>query len=338
MTRNNHIYFLYTLAIITATALASCSRLNPEGLSSEEISIRPFAKSHTKAIIEGTSYPDDETFGLWTFHTESTAGTSWAVGKGETYTYLDNVAFHKNGQSWAGYDYATLEHKPYYWPTYGSMFFAAYSPYALHEKVSYDKETGTFALSEYTLDPDNYLDFMYAEIGDLDNSVFKVEKSMLFKHALSLIEFTAQLKNPDDAQYIDIHSITTYPIPSSGSFTSRDAESQQPQWIRNLTPEIALSICDAEQTSGVDNGYSLTANSKTILGKALVIPGNAVQIEIRYRIHYAEGKHLTEKYLIIPTDAVLVWEPGKKYSYHITLGVDFIEVMPSIGTDWNEIY
>jgi hypothetical protein len=82
----------------------------------------------------------------------------------------------------------------------------------------------------------------------------------------------------------------------------------------------------------------LTADSKTILGKALVIPGNAVQIEIRYRIHYAEGKHLTEKYLIIPTDAVLVWEPGKKYSYHITLGVDFIEVMPSIGTDWNEIY
>lgn len=338
MTRFNNICFLYAVAVIAAMAVVSCSKLDQEEKDREEIAIKPIARKHTKAIVEGTSYPDNETLGLWTFHTESIAGTSWTAGKDDTYTYLDNVAFHKNGQTWAGYDYTALKHKPYYWPTYGSMFFAAYSPYSLHENVSYNKDTGSFTLSEYTLDPDNYIDFMYAEIADLDNSVFKIEKSLLFRHALSLIEFSAQLKEYEDAAYIDIHSITTYPMPSTGSFTSRDALTHQPEWVRNPTPELALTICDAGQTAGVDNGYPLTADSKTILGKALAIPGNAVQIEICYRIHYTEGKHLTEKYIIIPTDAITAWEPGKKYSYHITLGADFIEVSPSIGTEWNEIY
>ena len=336
MKRTHSIIFLLTMAM-AAMAAVSCSKTNQEYESPEEMVVEPIAMRHTKSIIEGTGYPDDETLGLWTFHTESVAGTSWAAGRGAAYIYLDNVAFHKNSGAWAGYDYDAKTHKPYYWPTYGSMYFAAYSPYSLHDKVFYSKETGAVSLSGYTLDPDNYQDFIYSEISDLDNSVFKVKKSIIFKHALSLIEFTAQLKNEDAKNYIDIHSITTTPVASTGSFTSRDAVNQKPQWTRNATPQVELSICDAGQTAGVDNGIALTTDSKTVLGNALVIPGNAVQIVIRYRLQYSPGQFLTEKYVVVPTDAIAVWEPGKKYSYHITLGVDYIQVEPSIAVDWNEI-
>lgn len=322
---------------LSAMVMSSCLKLGQGDMSigQTEIVIEPITKTHTKAIIDGTVYPNDETIGLWAFYTEAVPNTMWKDAKNSTSIFLDNVAFHKHGSSWAGYDYDTQEHKPYYWLGTGSMFFAAYSPYSLHEEVSYDKVTGGFTLSEYTINSSDYQDFLYAEIADLDYSISNTNKDIVFKHALALIEFNAQLKDADDASYIDVHSVTINSMPSTGSFVSRDTETGGPEWTRNPSPVTELSVCDAGETDGKDNGISLTTE-KTLLGQALVIPGNGVQIEVRYRIHYATDKHLTEKYIIIPSDAVPVWKPGYKYTYNLTLGVDYIDVEPKIGVDWDE--
>lgn len=168
----------------------------------------------------------------------------------------------------------------------------------------------------------------------LQVSVSKRESSVVFTHALAMLEFTAKLENADDVRYIDIHSITTASIPLTGAFVSRDVQSQSPLWTRNANPTIPIVIFDAGETDGVDNGVSLSAETATSLGKCLVIPGSAVQIEVRYRIHYDDSQHLTEKYIILPADAISVWEPGKKYSYNLKLGVDYINIEPIIGTDW----
>lgn len=326
--------------MIVGNVLSGCLRVDPEqpALETEsdgnEIVMMPIPKTLTKAIIDGTKYPDEETMGVYAFYTSSPAGTSWGAAKNSSDTYLDNVAFHKNGAYWAGYDYEAGKHKPYFWLSSGSMFFVAYSPYSLHTKVSYDKENGSIALSEYTLNPTDYQDFMYTEISDMENSVSKREKSLLFTHALAMLEFNARLEDADDAQYIDIHSISIASVPSTGSFISRDVQSYSPLWTRNATPTIPIVIFDAGETDGVDNGISLSAETTTSLGKCLVIPGGAVQIEVRYRIHYDDSHHLTEKYVIIPSNAIAVWDPGKKYTYNLKLGLNYIQLEPIIGTDW----
>lgn len=333
MIRNNNIYIVLALACAAIAAL-SCTKMNQAESDDKEIVMTPLAKKMTKAIIDGTKYPDEETIGVYAFYTSSPAGTSWGAAKNTTETYLDNVAFHKNGASWAGYDYEAGRHKPYFWPASGSLFFAAYSPYTLCDKISYDKENGSLNLSEYTINPADYQDFLYAEISDVASSVSKRESSVVFTHALAMLEFTAKLENADDVRYIDIHSITTASIPLTGAFVSRDVQSQSPLWTRNANPTIPIVIFDAGETDGVDNGVSLSAETATSLGKCLVIPGSAVQIEVRYRIHYDDSQHLTEKYIILPADAISVWEPGKKYSYNLKLGVDYINIEPIIGTDW----
>ena len=83
--------------------------------SHAEIAMDPVMSVMSKAIVSGTGYPEDVSFGVFASHSANPEG-EWTSGT--VHPYLENWEFVHVGDSKYGGE------QPAYWPLSGSLVFA----------------------------------------------------------------------------------------------------------------------------------------------------------------------------------------------------------------------
>lgn len=318
-------------------------------------------------------YPQEETLGVFAFHSEQPVG-SWTDPDKEISTYIDGAEFKYKSEydAWAGWD--GLEYHPYYWPFTGSLIFTGYSPFRYLDGtpisgVSFDVANKELSIEGFQTE--TYVPMSKSDIEDPDIDYKNQSQSDLLyflpeydvngnysavndlgtyspvmSHALSLVVFTVRADQASDIDYIDLNNITLHGVYHKGDFKVRMNGTLRGQTQWDLTDESPadMIVFDAGTEGGQPDGLKLDTDPRTI-AELLIIPGITHDISVQYRLH-VNGKIVTEKLSISPTDIDIdpdpnrveyldEWIIGTKYVYNLSLGVDNINVKPSVSV-WSE--
>ena len=346
---------LFIIAAAIA-AMAACTKSSVVYDDSQnEIGFIPVPDVVSKANVHGPigtdgtgnteTYPTAETFGVYAYHTTTQGeGTAWNTfhGGNTPSEYIDNGEFvwHADLNSFAG---AT----PYYWPKTGSLAFAGYSPYAdLNDIVDYTPDQTAPALTitnfvqgtynwahDATAVTNETIDVMWFDVND-QNSSNSNDVPVVFKHALTWIDFNLKEAEGTADNMFTIKKVTLTNIYPGGDFTS-----VSDTWTpKGILTDIVLFDNDA-------TGTNLRANAVLDLGKLLIVP-QAVggktnsaksQITIEYTQNTSASEPLTETVTRDLTASVVsgvqTWELGKHYTYNISFSLNEIEITATVA-DW----
>ena len=344
---------LFIIAAAVA-AMAACTKNSVVYDDSQnEIGFIPVPDVVGKANVHGPigtdgtgntgTYPETETFGVFAYHTTTQdAGTAWNTFHGGTAPseYINNGEFvwHADLNSFAG---AT----PYYWPKTGSLAFAGYSPYAdLMDIVDYTPHhtapgltITNFVQGTYNWVPDatavtnETIDVMWFDVND-QNSASQNDVAVVFKHALTWIDFNLKEAEGTADNMFTIKKVTLTNIYTGGDFTSATET-----WTPNGT------LTDIVLFDNDDTGTNLTADAVLDLGKLLIVP-QAVggktnsaqsQIVIEYTQNTSASEPLTETVTRDLTasevSGVQKWLLGTHYTYNISFGLNEIEITATVA-------
>lgn len=336
--------------IATLVALASCSKTNPVYEQTGEIHLTPVSENVTKSMMT-TSKFQGQAFKVWSwFNQEEAQANAISVfqdgfaddAENPTYIYVDEKPFiQKNAEKdfWGG-DVA------YYWPNTGSLLFAGYHA----PNLSDDQVTYTFSETENKMefigveqgvvsDTGYAEDIMYFNMtpSSFDNKSLSV--GFEFKHALSWITVTlAKRVNPVIDATVTIENVAFTQISSTGNGV---VEGTDPiKWTTTTAATFNLPGLPME----IDYDMSEAPAVKTKIYKLeehLFIPqGINGLLLVKYTIESTDGAKFTEIYPInlkaLKTGAHSTWEPGKHYTYNLSIGTDEILVTPSVD-DWDSV-
>lgn len=343
---------LFIIAAAVA-AMAACTKSSVVYDDSQnEIGFIPVPDVISKAVpgpigVDGTgssqSYNQKETFGIFAYHNNNAVvGTEWNAFYPNASLYIDNKEFvwHADLNSFAG---AT----PYYWPKTGSLAFAGYSPYAdLKGKVVYtpDQTAPALTITDFVQGTYNWahdatavtnetIDVMWFDVND-QNSASQNDVAVVFKHALTWIDFNLKEAEGTADNMFTIKKVTLTNIFPGGDFTSA-TDTWTP---KGTLTDIVLFDNDA-------TGTNLTAGAVLDLGKLLIVPQNVggktnsakSQITIEYTQNTSASEPLTETVTRDLTasevSGIQTWEHGKHYTYNISFGLNEIEITATVA-DW----
>ena len=320
---------LFILAAATV-ALASCAKTqvvyNEEP---QEIAFKTVENVMTKT----------ETLGNWK---DGSMGV-FAYKEGEENSYFTNAKFAKYGTEWVGVD-DLGNAKHYYWPFQGSLDFYVYAPHDASftcDRTTHKIKKSAFANNDYgvgnsysgTADGSasfynyNCPDLMY---GSTIITSAKTDQAVdvSLKHALALVQVNAKATTTG---VVSIKSMTLNGTPKSATLNVTYSGPQMtgtPVWSEHSSEVLNLSIFNSTTPT------SITSTSEFIqLGnEVLVIPGNAqTSFSIEYKL--ANSETVFNATLPLNTAGSPTWEPGKKYVYNITFGVEEIKFDPEV-VDW----
>lgn len=266
----------------------------------------------------------------------------FAYKTGETNSYFTNAKFakHSTESYWVG------NGTSYYWPFQGSLDFYFYAP---HQENNASVNVNEKKLTISTFTNENYssasydgegpglnyncADLMYGSEIITENKESVVDNAgipVTLKHALALVQVNAKATT---SGVVSIKSMTLKNTPKSGTLNvtySGNPIEGTPEWSENSVENLDLSIINAPSSP-----VSITSESEFVqLGnEVLVIPGNA---QTSFTIVYTLAGSTTEFTATLPlSDAgTPTWEPGKKYVYNITFGVEEIKFAPEV-TPWD---
>ena len=251
--------------------------------------------------------------------------------------YFGNAKFAKPADKdyWAGSD-----GKSYYWPFQGSLDFYFYAPHQTNNvsvtNADNKLKISTFTNTDYssTYDgevPDlnyNCADLMYGStIITADKTDDAVDVSL--KHALALVQVKA---SATIGSVVKIQSMELKGTPGSANLTvtyeDDDSDDETPlkgtaDWSDH-SGTLDLTIVSSE--TEVTNSLAQLGN------EVLVIPGNAqTSFSIEYKL--ANSETVFTATLPLSNGTTPTWEPGKKYVYNITFGVEEIKFAPEV-VEW----
>lgn len=321
---------LFILAAATV-ALASCAKTqvvyNEEP---QEIAFRQVENVMTKGGA-GTS------LGNWK---DGSMGV-FAYKRGETSLYFGNAKFAKKTSEWIGVD-SENDVKPYYWPFQGSLDFYVYAPYdasftcdrtnhiitkSEFANIDYDAENsysgtadGSTSFYDY-----NCPDLMY---GSTIITSAKTDQAVdvSLTHALALVHVRAKATTTG---VVSIKSMTLNDTPKSATLNVTYSGAQMtgtPVWSAYSSENLDLSIIKAPSSPVSINS---TDDFEQIGNEVLVIPGKP---QTSFTITYTLAGSTTDLIATLPlnTAGSPTWEPGKKYVYNITFGVEEIKFAPVV--------
>jgi hypothetical protein len=178
-----------------------------------------------------------------------------------------------------------------------------------------------------------------------DASYTKV--GMVFKHALSWINFTVKTTHGDATSdpKITVNSITLNDPYVNGTLTVTNAYYADP--ANNVTEKLAtdwgaLSTADMKviekgiTTTAEADELLLTTTEKAFGGNGiLVVPGKQTSFTINYTITQPDETASTFEYthLLNTAGTNNMWVLAKKYVYNITMSLTEIQIAPSV-TSW----
>lgn len=353
------------IALAAVAAFASCAKSEVEFTpDQQEIALAPFTENRTKAMVATTAFPEEK-FAVWAFYKQVDKGTTiaaWQASSAAQTTYIDNKPFAPkttaDGTLWGGVT-------TYFWPKEGSLMFAGYYPVDM-KGVTYNftKDVNTMNVADYTLtysstgenQPTGFVnsegttyveDFMYFNMTEAscDASTTGPKYSVttgnhvdvLFKHALSWINvILAKDANTPDGATITVNSIKFTSISPSGDAVINNSAvppaTKDIVWTADADADaVDVQVCPDNVTLDVGNKEPLAKQPifipQTMAGKNLVI---------EYTISSEDGSSFTETKTVPFTTGTDAWQPGKKYTYTVTIGTTEILIDPIIET-WTDV-
>ncbi len=301
---------LFAIAAVVAVALTSCVK-NEVITPNNEISFKAVNHKNTKAEVYGpiasTTYPADEHFGVYAFHSAN----------GFANTYMNNIEVEKYGSA-SYWRHAT---DTYYWPKDATLKFACYSPYEFGAgTVSADATKGVYFTGfSTTNDLSQQVDLMTSAVSaEMSSGSVPVP----FQHLLSQIKFTVKT----DKEYGAYDKVDSFRINSVKFtvFSKADYNNGVANYWDNHAATMEYNALAAEY-------YITKDGSKQTLGiPVMIIPQTAVAITVDYTINYDNVNVVTTDYTFTPA---VNWEKNTIYTYNLTIGLDEIKFEPTV-VDW----
>ena len=348
-------------ALAAVAALASCSKVEATYEQDVEISFNAIAANRTKAMVGDNEFPDEQ-FNVWGYYKQIPQGRTiaqWMASSLEQQKYIVEKPFTKKSDGlWGGVT-------SYFWPKVGSLMFVGYyptNPTAAEIEYTFDNAVSKMTVTDYVAG--NYQntgyvdihtttshveDFMYfnmtptsynstsqSTVGVSGNNV-----DVVFRHALSWINvvLVKDENTPADAE-ITVHSVKfTSVLPQGDAVVDNTpgAATDEIVWTAEGT-SVNVEVCpnDDTATAFVESDVVLTTTANLLGKQPLFIPQTmAGNLVVKYSIASTDGSKFTETKSINLSglEGNGVWQPGRKYTYTITIGTSEILIEPTV-TDW----
>ena len=311
--RNKLTYLLIAAAAMMASACTRTQADKPDN----SIHFSAVAEKSTKAIISGTTYPTDESFSV----------NAYANG---TYTYFeDNVASYSSTS--ALWETSTSE----YWPLSGSLDFVAYSPSSAQ---GISVSASGISAENYTITSGAQMttDLCYATASVADCSNHPEYVSLTFSHALSQVVFRVKAASYYNTSgrtvSISLNSLAMAGIYSVGDFSDGTWENQESENTYSLSATPTSLTYDA-------NNLPETIDICSYLFIPQELGPNA-ELRVGYSVNQTVNSapyNLENPPVSIPLGSnVTEWQPGKKYIYTISIGMDNLITFTASAVGWQD--
>lgn len=333
--------------IVAAAFQTACTVSDVTYEAAEEIGFAPQNGYMTKlAAVNGEVYPTTLNMYIFAETDENTSATADYIDNGE-FAYKFRQDAEKN--EWGGWDSNTNQYVVYPWPSSHRLHFAGYSKsgnIADGATAKYDCSTDKLTITGYTPGTGNGLagdnDLMYfpstkaTKSGGYTYADGSVPVQML--HTCSWLTFKVKGDGVStglkDSKY-KVTYLNIVGIKQTGNLTAdRTSISWVPTGEQSNLP--VLTNGEVSLSNTVNDSMAMVAED--IENNTIVIPQKPGKLEIKYHTGISEETRLGDKALDLkltddPDDSKNFWEPGKHYTYTITIKANNIQIAPS-PVDW----
>lgn len=307
----------YLLMAAAAAIMASACTKTQADKPDNSIHFSAVAAKSTRAIISGTTYPIDESFVVSAY-----------VNGTDSY-FEDNLASYSNASSL----WETSESQ--YWPLSGSLDFVAYSPSSAQ---GISVSASGISADDYTILSGAQMttDLCYATASVADCSNHPEYVSLTFSHALSQVVFRVKAASYYNTSgrtvSISLNSLAMAGIYSVGDLSDGTWENQESENTYSLSATPTPLTYDA-------NNLPETIDICSYLFIPQVLGPNA-ELRVGYSVNQTVNSapyNLENPPVSIPLGSnVTEWQPGKKYIYTISIGMDNLITFTASAVGWQD--
>ena len=321
---------------LAALAFAACAKTEANFAPAEQITFKPVAKYDTKAAVEGTQFIADQNFYVFA-NTVNDA------------KYFTKISFEPTSATQN--DLTVYSGNPaQYWPNVVALKFAGYTASGNTADAAYelDKEFKKLTVKNYNqpkpTEVDAKNDFMwFFDCGSDGEGYVKQTPAIepMMKHACSWITINV-MADPElvaywnDLQVINIHFVdlhetgtVTFPNTENGVASWDYAGQAATSYVNVLTNPKAIAATPATVSDVVEFA--------DVLKNTIVLPQTPTNLSVTYTYTTPAGvTGFTEtKVLPLNWDGTnnTAWQPGKHYTYNLTLTAEEIKIAPT-SSDW----
>lgn len=317
----------FFFSILAVGALVACTKSEVKYDEASEISFAPVAQKATKAVIDGTVYPTNIPFNVFSFY--SVQQNPGAVTDYSSFdkVYLDNKTFdYKTEEALFG----GKEHA-YYWPKTGSLIFAGYSP----DPSEFTSTSQSYNLKDCLtirgfVQPTNT-----AETHDLmwfnhTSNSYRGYKGVpvTFTHACSWLTFYVYSATPD-AKFT-IKEVVLNDVVTKGTFNSKT-----PSWTLSSNDEFKedVVVFDGSETVPI-SGNPMRIDDEGVI----LIPQGCTSATITYTMDNGAGVVIEQTQTFNLTAGIHAsdWKLAYHYIYNINFSAEAILISPSVA-DWTDV-
>lgn len=334
--------FRILISLIVAAALAACTKSAVEYETAGDIGFVPATGKMTKSAAgaTGTSYPTNLNMYIYATSVGNAGGAADYIDGGEFwYSHADNGT-----NLWEGKDY------DYPWPNTFNLHFAGYS-----KSGNIGVEDGTVAAYNFGQDKltiTGYSPGTETAEGANDLMYFPSTKTgtpegfgknpgtvpVEMKHTCSWISFIVkgdELSTGTESSTYTVDEIKISGIYTTGNLTCTGTDiewdfkaSETPTYYQTTTQTVLSS-------SKPLAGTAITPLiAEDVPNNTILIPQKPGKLELRYTgsgtaYNLTGDKALDLKITTDPNDAANLWEPGKHYTYTITIKANEIQINPN---------
>lgn len=326
---------LFVFAAAAASLMAiSCQKTYVVDEVNTPIGFSADLGKQTKAIMDGTAYAEDHTFGVFAYALTNNLNWEDSFDPAATGNVVMNkveIGYDNSDNKWRA-----KGTKKYYWPNDSEthLNFFMYSPYAdLNPFASVTKEYG-LTITDYVHSKHMGLDAVdmmvasakdknYTNVGDPNGTV-----RFTFGHKMTQVVFVVKKDSKIADAEITLNSLKLNGINNKGTY-----KEETNAWETTLDAPGTFDITTTDGLVDTDNG--ITLDGATMLPQDLT--EGQQKIEIVYTIANSNGfaGETVTKEFDIRYDTLTSWGINQKITYTLTITMNEILFNPSVAT-WDD--
>lgn len=318
---------------LAVAALAACSKTEANYTASEQISFMPVSKFDTKAAVEGDKFTADQNFYVFANTTNEALYFTKVLFEPTSSTTTEGLTIYSGNP-------------PQYWPNVTPLKFAGYTASGNTETAEHqlDKSFGNLKVIGYTQPQPTVADakndlMWFFECGNNAEGYLKTTAPVtpVMKHACSWITINVMADDElvdywEDLKVTNIHFVNLH---EKGTVTFPNEATGIASWDFTdmiVTPYVNV-LTDPKSIAATPVEFA------DVLKNTIVLPQTPTNLSVTYSYTTPAGiKNFTETKILSldydPSDRInKAWQPGKHYTYNLTLTAEEIKIAPS-STDW----
>ena len=370
MTRIQNIFAAIILLLLPASCLKVELPATEECIGDREIRVStPVVAPSTKAVGGeiGINYDINECFGVYGLYYQSGSFTSWKTVASGDADYPDGSSIYIDGAEFLydamiddtsastdpnGGSGAWSANPSYYWPKYGKLAFAAWSPYRAKNDCTLSYANDGFHFSDFTTsyDGSSHYDLMYSDrvvdqTASVGTSAVYDGIDLQFHHILSSVKFLS--KAGSASTKIRVSKIVVYDIVRKADFnmpswTITPKSSTDPGYDTYYYTEDNPLVVYLDDTITEENVLSTSIYKET--GFVLPIPQgiNSAKFKVYYSVQLGAADPVPTVSSPINLGGQTIssgegagtalneWKKSTRYTYSLVLGLQQIKFNVSI--------